>query len=303
MPKPPDIFEKVNFIWRYIIDPCDAPMTVYVNTALPALLKLFKAWYMPDLQNILLNILRPGQQGTRSRAGSKYRPGWKHSWKGRDGWLRRFLGWSLDDIIGKYFNGLFGLEDRKVSDGLSSLWFIFGIVERINFWIFVANITTDFFYDWFSGIHKLKYCESQPLSVLCRAGPGYRMAVIIGWSALLPTVTLKQRGALFEITGVVQSGVQGAIVVMANYTALNDRDDPAVIGVRITCISGPDAGKVVQAVAPVPVGAQSQVAISGEFRSPCIVWCEDACNGANVLQTENNISAFEVVDFEPSEEK
>lgn len=298
MPKPPpSLFDKVNFIWQYIVDPCDAPITVYVNTALPALLKAARAWYMPDLQNILLNILRPGKELTRFRSGGKFVRGKKYTKSIKPGWVSRIFGWSIDDILGKWIGGEFDLPDRQVGAGLSFLWIWFGIVERANFYLFAANVGTDFFYDWFSGIHKLGYCDSQPMSIVVKEGGGYRMAVILGWVALISDQTLKQRGNVFNVTGVTTIGFPGPAVVVASYTATNDRDTPAIIGLRLTCISGPDAGKQEISTSNVAVGESAGVSCSMVVEGPCFVWAEDACNGANVLQTQSTQSAMQVIDY------
>ena len=52
MSRHPDALARVNYVVNYIFDPCDAPITVLLETLWPALLKMVLSLYAVDAAQV-----------------------------------------------------------------------------------------------------------------------------------------------------------------------------------------------------------------------------------------------------------
>lgn len=192
---------RLNTITKFVADPCDAPFTVYVETLWPALLEALITYYMLDLKNIIAGFARPSKAIGRQRGMKKGRRGYKAGRKTKRGILRRALGFDPSDSLGKYFGGFFGMQDRRVSAGIVTLWIAEGLIERLLFWLLIMEIGIQFFYRWSSLLLETRYCREQHLGVLLVEGGTNLVSNIIEYNGFVGGQTVKQRGPLVWAPG------------------------------------------------------------------------------------------------------
>lgn len=147
MPRPPGIIDRVNFLVNSCNNPCDVPWAVYVETALPAALEAVIAVVCFDIGDVLRFIFRPtnvrsGRHGSRKRKG-------QHGRKPKG--FRARLAAKLPPFE--------ALQQRKITQGVRTMWVIDGIGQRLLWWWLVADIATGFLYNWTSLIQKTERCQ------------------------------------------------------------------------------------------------------------------------------------------------
>lgn len=197
MARHPNAIDKINYVIDFVADMCDAPFTVYVETFFPALLELILSYYALDLMQILTSFARPAKALARSRRGphgagqrKRGRP------KTRSGRWARWLTYDPYDDLGRRLGGLTDLPGREVSGGVIHFWQLFDILQRIAYWYFVLELTTQFFYKWFSGVNKSFYCQRQRNAWLAAHGDDQtRTGLLNPWPTLCPTID-KIRGPI-----------------------------------------------------------------------------------------------------------
>lgn len=194
MPRPPGIIDRVNYVIDSWNNPCDLPWMVYVETALPAALEALIAVVCFDIADVVRFIFRPanlrsGRHGSRGKKG-------QHGRKPKG--LRARLAVKLPEFS--------KLQQRKVSQGVRTLWVIDGIGQRLLWWWLVADVTTGFLYNFTSMIYKTEVCQ-----MAAAPGSGLRQitnisfAAIIGWNSVsYPTLryengTLSWNNAAFSV--------------------------------------------------------------------------------------------------------
>lgn len=161
-PQRNDPNQKINYIIDFLMDPCDAPLTVYLRMAWPAFVKLVIAYYALDLIQIFTGWIRPSK-ALKMYRGAPHRSG--HGKRGKSKtWLRRLGKWSSFDPWDELGRRLpFGkdLGGRQVSPRVAGLWVLYGIEQRFAYYMFMYTLFEDFFYDWFSGVARTEYCAAQ----------------------------------------------------------------------------------------------------------------------------------------------
>lgn len=240
----PGIFTKVNFILRYLADPCDAPLTFYAQTAAPAALQAIKTYYALDVGQIITAYVRPSSTVTRFRRGRKGGRGRKEARLRRTPWSisemaeehrqyqragrihnpspARAVGQIVNpllkdpyDTVGKLLPGGAILAGRTVSSGVSFLWRVFNFAQPWLFWLFFIDLVVDFLYDWMSAIYYSEYCLAQSDTVLLASDAAYNwLAIVPSFPALARTIE-KQRG---NISWALDIATLGADTVIARYS-------------------------------------------------------------------------------------
>jgi len=275
-----DIFEKINFIIKAIFDPCDAPLTIWIETAKPALLEAFLTYYLLDMTQILTTYLRPSKAIARARFRRKGGMGSKAGRKGKKGIISRVIGIDPSDEIGKIIPGAEHVRGRRVTGGVIHLWVVFGVIERINYFWFLISIIIDFFYNWWSGLAKTIYCQLQSSAVLVTINEHLPQLGAAGWAATPLGDVMKIRG---EIEVSFNNIALGAYPWNATITATvrNQWDTPAESGIRFQ--SGPSEGSAVLAETFVQLapGAEASITLSYTGRGPAALSIRDRCTGAN----------------------
>lgn len=261
LPNPPNLEEKLPFIWRELIDPCDAPITVWLECMWEPLKELiFEWWFQIDLWQILTTFARPNLFYGTTRIGGH---GSKNKGKKRTWWKDKFGNIIFGDINEWIGNALpFGEEIREeyVSLGRARLWLIFEVLERAAFWWGVLELSTDFLYRWMSAVAETKYCKARDDAVFLKTGVGQISIGILGWAPTFWGPPDKSRRITFyNGYGVQQFTAPGMVTAVGTWRARN----PALHGSiwsRLHCVAGPNAGKTVTiggATGDTPAGSHS----------------------------------------------
>lgn len=150
MPPQPGWIQKANGIIKFIENPCYAPWTVYIETALPALGTAVLELMDFGLGDVVRGALRP--KGLRSgKHGRRRKPRGKH-----------FRGIpEIGNLIGSMIPGTERARGRHITAGQRHLWLVDGALQRVLWYWLVADITLDFAYNWTSAIQKSEFCQKQ----------------------------------------------------------------------------------------------------------------------------------------------
>jgi hypothetical protein len=231
----PNWLDKVNFIIETMLDPCDAPMTVYVTTLWPGAIDMFVSYYEVDFSNILVNLYRWRYIVPRTRTTRKGRKGRKNNKKGWRRVLQRFVDFDQDDWISRKIERFSRLPKRQASTTFAKLLIVEGVVERVNFWFFMVGLVTDFLYSWSSLLRKSIYCQAQGDNVLLADGPDQTRIGITGWHGLNLSNVRKQRGKVsWNYSSGTFDGPTGVVIVTANIEPNGSTNPETIAGMRIT---------------------------------------------------------------------
>lgn len=154
MPRPqkPSLFNKVNGIVEFVDNPCNAPWSVYFETAVPAAGRALLTLVEFDFPDVVRGALRPkglrqGRHGRRGSRGGRGLPGIPE----------------LGEMIGKAIGGTTAAQGRSVSQGVKNLWIVDGVVQRLLWYWLVVDVSVTFFYEWASAIQRSEFCAKQGL--------------------------------------------------------------------------------------------------------------------------------------------
>lgn len=237
-----DIFSRINFIVRLVIDPCDAPIEVWLQTAFPALLKFLWSYFFPDWLNILTTYARPGKALAKKRGQRKGSRGKKG---GRTKRLNP-LSFSPDEYIGKNLPGFDDLNTRGISDGVMWLWTIFGVIERVLFFFFVIGLVLDFLFDWFSAIYQAGYCDENRRAVLRAKGGTMGNQGIFGWNAyLLPEIEKLRGPIIWNVSSGATGNYEAFCMVWGTVEMANPFGPHVECGLRVRVVSS-DQGPITE---------------------------------------------------------
>lgn len=220
-----DLFERLNFIKDFFVDPCDAPWTLYAEAFGPAALEAAVTWYTPDLTNILFNAAKPTKALAKRRSQRKGKTIGKSGRFGKNGVLRRFVNFDQDDWIGKKIRGFTNFADRKISGREWALWVSYGLLERVAFWFFVIDLVTDFLFNWASLVEESKFCQARGALVVLREGSQKTVGAVGGWKPIMCEIILKQRNVSSGVSSVfVPDGARMKLVVSSTAQPIDGKD-------------------------------------------------------------------------------
>lgn len=244
-PKPriPKLEDRFNFIWRNFTDPCDTPVTVWIETLLPALEHALIAWFYIDLIQVVRTMWTPPVWGWRNRLRSHYGPENRNNKRGLKGKVGKGLSFDPSSWVGKQLSPFADEEMVMLLPG--EIWF-WTATEAIVFEFFaysVLDIGTGFFYEWASGVAQTQYCAARDDAVLYATAPGYPLLGIFGWDAVGLLNPVKQRNIdFFNGFGVAQSVGPGVVGLTFEYLNIGGGLGPPWIECRMNCLTGPRTG-------------------------------------------------------------
>lgn len=178
MGKAPKWIDKANFVVDFVDNPCDAPWTVYFETALPAAGRAVLMVLAFGMDDVIRGYARPG--GRRNPY---------HRRKGRKGRLRIRGIPELGEAVGSHLPAPESFKTRSVTQGVKNLWIVDGVMQRALWYWLLADIISEFLYEWTTTISKTEFCKGRFGSNLLAEGAGGSAIAIVGWMAiLLPNV-------------------------------------------------------------------------------------------------------------------
>jgi hypothetical protein len=255
---------RLNFIWRQIIDPCDAPITVWLWAFWPAFWHLVLQWYTIDISQILIAYLRPGFRAFGARNKRHWgggqrgrRPGGK---KGR----LNPLNFDPNEFIGSEILGWDEIPGKGPFPGELWFWTIEGLIERVQFYWMVMDLGTEFLYEWASAVARTSYCHARDDGVLLATAPGYPQSGIFGWDAMGILDAVKIRNIDFwNGYGVSSSVGPGQVLATASMQCIIEGAGGGYAMLRVRCLTGPRAGLTMEVREDVTAGGTVSLAATG----------------------------------------
>lgn len=224
MPRPPGIIDRVNYVVDSWNNPCNAPWAVYVETALPAVLDAVIAVVCFDILDVIRFIFRP----VNSRSG-------RHGGRGKKGKHGRKPKGIAQKIAAK-LPPFARLQQRKVSQGVRTLWVIDGIGQRLLWWWLVVDIATAAAYNFTSILYKTEFCQmASSKGAALRQVSSLQFAAIIGWNSVPYQILRYQEGSAVTTPAGFSVG-DGMWSIVASLDVENIGSGPQTVEIRITII-------------------------------------------------------------------
>lgn len=233
----------MTFIVRQFVDPCDAPITIWLETMGPALVHALIAWFAVDLVQIVRTMFTPPLYGWRMR-NQGHRSGLN---KSRKKGLKSFLGKIVEFDPNAYVgNALSPFADEEMVMLLpGEVYFVTltDVVILAAFYWSVIDVGTGFLYEWTSAVAQTKYCQARDDASFLATAPGYPLLGIFGWDAVGILDVSKSRNIdFFNGFGVSQSVSHGMVGLSFSYQNTGGGAGDPWIECRMTCLTGPRAG-------------------------------------------------------------
>lgn len=215
MPKPPDgVLERLNYISNFFFDPCDAPLSIYAETMLPALLEAAILWYSPVPEEIFTAWARPTKAMGRLRSGKKGARGSKAGKWGKNSKIFRAINFDTNEFIGKRLPGAEKLGEASLRFGAFHLWRIFSFLQFFGLVWLVWEVISGFWAKWFSLLYETEYCQATTTAILDSYSTGYSISNIVSDNGFLALSVQKQRGPISVIPSSVAVGLPNPTIVV-----------------------------------------------------------------------------------------
>lgn len=255
---------RLNFIWKQIIDPCDAPITVWLWAFWPAFWHLVLQWYTIDIQQILIAYLRPGFRAFGARSKKHWGGGTRGKRPGSKWGKLNPINFDPNDYIGGELLGFDDIPGKGPFPGELWFWTIEGLIERVQFWWMVMDLGTAFLYEWASTVAKTSYCHARDDGVLLARAPGYPLLGIFGWDAMGILDAVKIRNIDFWNGYGVSCGVgPGQVLATAGLECVAEGTGGGWAEMRVRCLTGPRAGLDMTVRADIAAGETVAMAAQG----------------------------------------
>lgn len=201
--------KKINYVIDVIMDGCDAPFTAYAQTAFPAALRAVATYYCPDPVQMFTGYVRPGTPFKGRRKGG-HGAGSRSASKGNKFWrgFKKTYGFDPSEWMAKKMPFAEEMEGRQVPGGARYGWAMYGAIERFNNWMFMYELTENFFYEWAAGMAETPYCQHQRAAVFFgRSAEQVHFGILHRTPVVIEEV-LKQRKTHFVGGNLVGVGVR-----------------------------------------------------------------------------------------------
>jgi len=284
MGQEPGIIDRVNFVTKMWNNPCDAPWTVYVETAKPAALDALVAIACFDIGDVVRFIFRPaglrsGRHGRKARRGANRR---------RAKGIRALLARKLPPFK--------RLQQRKITQGVKTLWIIDGIGQRLLWWWLLADVASGFLYNWTTMVYKSEKCQMAlaPGAVL-RTGNSQIFLSFAGWQNVHFLNEEYQRGGAHIALFVYTIG-GGSYELVATVTVANGFPDPIEAEMRLRVVNSQGTKFVEGGATKIPANGSGSVMVSTTLTEPSSGWADIRLDGG-VLFGED--AAFAIMGAPP----
>lgn len=156
-----DFLGTLNKVEEIIENPCDGDWWVYVKTAVPAAGNALWMLLIPSPDEILEEYLDPSK--TRGRAKRGFQGQWRRFTTGGGGKGRGRRGGfpDPDGIVAEWLPGRQLFAGRRISALEHIFWTTLNTADRIAWYWLLIDVTSDFIYEWHSGIMESS-CEEEP---------------------------------------------------------------------------------------------------------------------------------------------
>lgn len=232
MPKPLDTVEKLNYVWKLNMNPCNAPLVVYWETAKPALTQAILTYLMFDFGDVARFFARP--IGLR-RGGHV-----------RSGLLRRGL---------LKVPGMKDFAKRPLSPTAKNLWRFDNFTQNIGWWMLITDIAGDFLYNWTTNLYAMNRCPTGAGAV--GHPPGF-VQTLGGWQGGGFSQFFYERGNI-NINQAGAGSSDDSMFTSVSWSGTNpDPVKPATVGLRVQGFIGARQVTDEQETTVPPLGSFSQ---------------------------------------------
>lgn len=201
MAKHPSSNEKVQFIWDFWSDPCDAPFSVYLKCLWPVWLKLIITWYAFDPLQFFTGFVSPFG-GKKTKRGSPHGQG-KQGKGAKRTWKKRWGGWTgfdPSDWLGRKAQQPFGLNGRPVPAGVGTLWNVYGLQQRVVNYLFIYSLIEEGLYEWSLALAATEYCQAVQMPIAVgSASLGFGSGILEFWPISMQTIEKERNGAFIAM--------------------------------------------------------------------------------------------------------
>ena len=221
-----NFFGKLNFIARFIVDPCDAPFSVYMELGQPHFGNIVMGMLLPDPLDIAQNIHQPKTLGgCRGKRRGGRRPG-----------RRRGIP-SLDDMVADRVREFGGSRQRPISGTKAAFIAAGSLIQRAAWQWYVALLTVDQVYQWLSAVQSTQFCQASQFGKARFQGGNYAFTGVPNRVIAPQLGTLTTKGPGFGNISSV-GNLDHRMAVSASGT-IENRDNPiTMVTVELTTGSG-----------------------------------------------------------------
>ncbi|MBW7998510.1 MAG: hypothetical protein FVQ81_18440 [Candidatus Glassbacteria bacterium] len=220
---PGSIVTRVNFIVRMVMNPCDAPLVVYVETMWPAALEAAITAVDFGLADIARCVFRPW--GLMKTAGGRSRR------TKRPKLIRRLM---------RRIPLLRLVQDRKIGRNLKWLWIIDTKLQYVLLWLLIIDVVSEFLYRWTSALYCTAPClMSQAAGAALGFTDGDVHLALSGWTPMVWKETKYERGSATISLGGARMG-PGKWQICAGTTTTALSGGELQISMRIIIVGEPN---------------------------------------------------------------
>lgn len=149
VPVNPSFEAKLQFLAKFMMDPCDAPLTVYLELGAPHFGNIIFGLTAPQAIDIAQNIHQPKTLGgCRRKRGGR-----------RGGKPIRGIP-SLDDLVADKVNDSRSKPRQTVGGRKAWLYAGAGLLQRAAFQWYAATLAFDEVYNWLSAVQATGFCQA-----------------------------------------------------------------------------------------------------------------------------------------------
>ncbi len=290
-PPPPGFFKKVNYVVDFVLDPCHAPIIVYIELAAVPFGDLVLAWLTFGWDDVVRGYLRP----TRAlRGGRSFRRGKRpKGWRRLPGYLKKIpgIGDDVGNWLGKKIPGNKELAGRTISQGEKFVWIIDGLIQRLLLYWLIADITSDFFYEWATLIDATEFCEQRTNGSFYNDGLGVAISPHTGWGSTGAPIEHWEDGPItFGFTAGFAFARKWTII--SAYTAENKGPNPITWEQRL--VVNYLGGQKIYLSGPVviPVDGQASTVVVGVLQGPVGFSIEQKAIGGIAFGVQQDVWGF-----------
>lgn len=179
MPTPPTYLDKINYIIDFWLDPCNAPILVYIKLAKVPAGDAILMWLTFGLADVVRGFWRPsralgGRPSTR-RGKPKPRPRKIPTRLSQTITAVKSLPGIGDDSggwLGKNIPGAQEVKGRHIGQGQIHFWILDDMGQKVLLALLIADIGIDFLYDWATLLDASEFCQRDSIGSLYARGPG-----------------------------------------------------------------------------------------------------------------------------------
>jgi len=281
MAKHPGIIDKVNYVVRFMENPCNAPWVVYFELAGPPLGKAIITLLSFGMDDIIRGFFKP--KGLRSG---------RHGRRGRRGKGGKFRLPEIGEEIGKRLPGAEEAKGRSVTQGVKNLWLIDGVLQRVLYYWLIVDVTATFFYDWATLINESAYCRSQPYGAGLWQNGEFFLVGLAGWTAYLAPNVIYARGACQFNVGEIAVGPGNWTVILASNMSI-DALVPQVYELAISETPSPAQIVGSSGIVGIPAGGSGQAIATFDCVGPKTLYAMHRCGSGGLRIDTSDVVLFE----------